>query len=319
MGFYSNKRAFDPKWVAGDDEHEEALAECGVGVEAACRIRPLPTRWLVQDVVPQEAVTIIAGAAGAGKTFFGCQLAADAARQRQYRVILATSGYERPELLRWRLDRAQGDARRVVIATLKPPKGIKDRRQTPSDEDITERLSMLHHLIEATGDLKSGVLPEMSVVSGPLSVSSHNEGGTRRQGDKETRRNDGDARNGPRTTDNGPRTTDNGPQPVRLVVIDDVDGWFGEPGGMLPAAALARIIERLNELAVMMHVAIVVLARVQLSVEGRITARQLSRIAHAASVVWVVAKDREERESPKSKVQSQRMRTERTRRAAAAG
>ncbi|HEV3005635.1 MAG TPA: hypothetical protein VGX78_14310, partial [Pirellulales bacterium] len=80
-----------------------------------------------------------------------------------------------------------------------------------------------------------------------------------------------------------------------LLVIDNVDGWFGKPGNLLSAAALARVIQRLNELAQSLHVAIVVLARTQLSVEGRITSRQLSRLSQAASVVWMLVKDRGQR------------------------
>jgi hypothetical protein len=159
MSYFNDKKVGDPQWSAGDEEHDAALAQSGVAVEAACRFRALATRWLVQDVVPHEAVTVIAGAAGAGKTFFACQLAADAARQCRYRVVVATSGYERPELLRWRLDQAQGDARGIVFARLTPPKGIKDRRPAPTEEEITERLAILYHTIEGAADPESGMLP----------------------------------------------------------------------------------------------------------------------------------------------------------------
>ncbi|MGH9351730.1 MAG: hypothetical protein ACRD2G_06175 [Terriglobia bacterium] len=77
------------------------------------------------------------------------------------------------------------------------------------------------------------------------------------------------------------------------MVIDDVDGWFGKPGQCLSAAALARVIQRLNEIARSLHVAIVVLVRAQMSVEGRITSRQLSRLSQSASVLWMVVRDRE--------------------------
>lgn len=255
MGFYNGKRATDPKWTAGDEEHDRALAECGVAVEAASRVRALATRWLVQNIVPMEAVSIVAGAAGAGKSFFACQLAADTARQLGGRVVLATSGYERPELLRWRLDQAEGDPRRVAIATLAPI-DFNDQRKKPAADEIDERLAILYHTIDAAGDPNSGILPAEI------------------------------------KPDQGEHATDNNRQdPVRLLVIDDADGWFGKPGNMLSAAALARVIERLNELARGKHLAIVITVRAQLGVEGRITARQFSRLSHAAGVVWMVVKE----------------------------
>ncbi|HET6879836.1 MAG TPA: hypothetical protein VFI31_06765, partial [Pirellulales bacterium] len=101
------------------------------------------------------------------------------------------------------------------------------------------------------------------------------------------------------------------PRAAELLVIDDVDGWFGKPGQCVSAAGLARIIQRLNELARSLHVAIIVLVRAQMSVEGRITSRQLSRLAQSASVVWMVVRDRgqgtgqrEDGKSSKCKVQS---------------
>jgi hypothetical protein len=132
MGFFNSKKVFDRKWTAGDEEHDEALTEAGVAVEAASRVKGRPTGWLVQDVVPDAAVTLVAGEPGAGKTFLACQLAADAARELKTRVLLATAGYESAELLRWRLDRAEGDSRRVALATL-TPRGYTDRRQNPSE------------------------------------------------------------------------------------------------------------------------------------------------------------------------------------------
>jgi hypothetical protein len=254
MGFFHDKKAFDRKWTAGDEEHDEALAEAGVSVEAASRVKGRPTGWLVQDVIPDAAVTLVAGEPGAGKTFLACQLAADAARELKARVLLATAGYESAELLRWRLDRAEGDSRRVALATL-TPRGYADRRQNPSEESIDERLTILDYTLGAVGDPTSGMLPaEINL--------------------------DGEDRDRP--------------EPVRLLVIDDLDGWFGKPGNLLSPAALARVIQRLNELARSKRVAIVALARLQLSVEGRITSRQLSRISQAAGVVWLVARDREQ-------------------------
>jgi hypothetical protein len=254
MGFFHDKKAFDRKWTAGDEEHDEALAEAGVSVEAASRVKGRPTGWLVQDVIPDAAVTLVAGEPGAGKTFLACQLAADAARELKARVLLATAGYESTELLRWRLDRADGDSRRVALATL-TPRGYTDRRQNPSEESIDERLAILDYTLGAVGDPTSGMLPaEINL--------------------------DGEDRDRP--------------EPVRLLVIDDLDGWFGKPGNLLSPAALARVIQRLNELARSKRVAIVALARLQLSVEGRITSRQLSRISQAAGVVWLVARDREQ-------------------------
>ena len=254
MGYYHDKKPCDRKWIAGDEEHDAALAASGISVDALSRVSGRPTTWLVQDVIPDEAVTLVAGAPGSGKTFFACQLAADAGRELQHRVVFATAGYERPELLRWRLDQAEGDARRVVLATLRP-QDFYDRRTNPSDEMIDERLAVLYHTLEATGDPTSGILPaEINLEAGDLPT----------------------------------------PCAARLLIIDDVDGWFGKPGNMLSAAALARILQRLDELARSKRVAIVVLARSQLSVEGRITSRHLSRLAHAASVVWMLVKDREQ-------------------------
>jgi hypothetical protein len=255
MTYFNEKKVGDPKWIAGDEEHEAALAESGVSVDAASRIAGRPIRWLAENIVPYDAVTVIAGEPGAGKTFFACQLAADAARESQLRVVLATSGSESPELLRWRLDQAEGDARRIALANL-TPNGFKDRRANPSDEMIDERLSILYYTLEAAGDPKSGVLP--------AEINLPDESVPR-------------------------------PRAAGLLVIDDVDGWFGKPGNLLSAAALARVIQRLNELAQSLHVAIVVLARTQLSVEGRITSRQLSRLSQAASVVWMLVKDRGQR------------------------
>jgi hypothetical protein len=253
MGFFHDKKAFDRKWTAGDEQHDEALAEAGVSVEAASRVKGRPTGWLVQDVVPDAAVTLVAGEPGAGKTFLACQLAADAARELKARVLLATAGYEPAELLRWRLDRAEGDSRRVALATL-TPRGYTDRRQNPSEDSIDERLAILDYTLGAVGDPTSGMLPA------EVNLEGENP---------------------------------DQPEPVRLLVIDDLDGWFGKPGNLLSAAALARVIQRLNELARSKRVAIVALARLQLSVEGRITSRQLSRISQAAGVVWLVARDRD--------------------------
>jgi hypothetical protein len=253
MGFFHDKKAFDRKWTAGDEEHDEALAEAGVSVEAASRVKGRPTGWLVQDVIPDAAVTLVAGEPGAGKTFLACQLAADAARELKARVLLATAGYESTELLRWRLDRADGDSRRVALATL-TPRGYADRRQNPSEESIDERLAILDYTLAAVGDPTSGMLPAEINLDGEDSDRA---------------------------------------EPVRLLVIDDLDGWFGKPGNLLSAAALSRVIQRLNELARSRRVAIVALARLQLSVEGRITSRQLSRISQAAGVVRLVARDRE--------------------------
>ena len=253
MGYYRDKKVGDPKWIAGDEEHDAALAESGVTVEALSRVRGRPPSWLVENVIADEAVTVVAGEPGAGKTFIGCQIAADVARELEHRVVLATAGYERPELLRWRFDQAEGDARRVALATLEPT-GFYDRRRKPSDDILDERMAILYHTLEVAGDPKSGILPAQI---------------------------------------NLDRDDLPSPRAARLLVIDDVDGWFGKPGNMLSSAALARVIQRLNELARSLRLAIVVLVRMQLSVEGRITTRQLSRLSQAASVVWTVVKDRE--------------------------
>lgn len=286
---FRTKKATDPKWIAGDEEHEAALAESGVSVEAAGRIRPRAIRWLVENIIPREAVTLIAGEPGAGKTFFACQLAADAARVLENRVVLATSGHEAPELLRWRLDQADGDPRRIAFATLTPD-GFKDRRTNPTDEQIDERMSILYHTLEATGDQKSGILP--SEGSGFRARGSGKaEGGE--QGAAEQTAKTQDLR--PKSHDLNPKSEIENPKSAaaELLIIDDVDGWFGKPGMMLPAAGLARVVQRLNELARELRVAIVVLVRTQPSVEGRITPRQLSRLSQAANVVWMVVKDKE--------------------------
>ena len=278
MGYFHDKRTGDRKWTAGDEEHDAALGESGVGVDSLSRVSARPTEWFVQDVVPDEGVTLVTGEPGVGKTFFACQLAADAARELQYRVVLATSGYESPQLIRWRLEQAEGDARRVALAELRP-RGFTDRRGNPTDELIDERLAILYYTLEAAGDPTSGMLPAEI---------------------------------------NGPQDDLPVPRAARLLVIDDVDGWFGKPGNMLSPAALARVVQRLNELARAKRVAIVVLARLQMSVEGRITTRQLSRLSHAASVVWMVVRDREkaegrrqkaedEIENPKSKIENPKL------------
>jgi hypothetical protein len=238
MGFYKDKKVGDPKWIAGDEEHEEALAERGVSVDALSRTSGRPIGWLVENIIPHEAVTLIAGEPGAGNTFFACQLAADATRVSQMRVVLATSGDESPELLRRRLEQADGDPRRVALATLRP-NGFYDHRGNPTPEELDERMAILYETLVAAGDPTSGILPaEINVPDDSFPT----------------------------------------PRAASLLVIDDIDGWFGKPGNLLPAAALARAIQRLNELARSLRVAIVVLARTQLSVEGRITARQLSRL-----------------------------------------
>jgi hypothetical protein len=59
MTYFNEKKATDPKWIAGDDEHEEALAENNVSVEAACRIKGCPVRWLVENVIPQDTISVI--------------------------------------------------------------------------------------------------------------------------------------------------------------------------------------------------------------------------------------------------------------------
>ena len=253
MGYYREKKVGDPKWIAGDEEHDAALAKSGVTVDALSRVSGRPTSWLVENVIADEAVTVVAGEPGAGKTFIGCQIAADVARELEHRVVLATAGDERPELLRWRLDQAEGDARRVALAALEPT-GFYDRRRKPSDDILDERMAILYHTLQGAGDPTSGILPAQI---------------------------------------NLDRDDLPSPRAARLLVIDDVDGWFGKPGNMLSAAALARVIQRLNELARSLRLAIVVLVRMQLSVEGRITTRQLSRLSQAASVVWTVVKDRE--------------------------
>ena len=56
MPYYNDKRAFDPNWIAGDEEHYAALTEAGVSVEAASRIRICPVRWLVENVIAYDSV-----------------------------------------------------------------------------------------------------------------------------------------------------------------------------------------------------------------------------------------------------------------------
>ena len=86
-------------------------------------------------------------------------MAADASRESQLRVVLATSGAESPELLSWRLSQAEADSRRIAIVNL-TPKNYKDPRTKPTEEIINERLSILYSLLLATGDPDGGVLPE---------------------------------------------------------------------------------------------------------------------------------------------------------------
>jgi hypothetical protein len=285
MTYFNDKKAFDRKWIAGDEEHDAALAESGISVEAASRIKARPIRWLVENIIPHDTVTVIAGTPSAGKTFFACQLAADAARVSQLRVVLATSGFEAQELLRWRLDQAEGDTRRIVLTTL-TPNGFNDRRGGPTEEELDERLSILYYTLLGAGDPKSGVLPNEGIGFG---VQGSGQGtGDRLEGTE-------NAKSDEETFPPMPEI----PRAAELLIIDDVDGWFGKPGNLMSAAALNRVIQRLNELARSLHVAIVVLARTQLSPEGRITSRQLSRLSQAASVVWMIAKDREQFTAPR--------------------
>jgi hypothetical protein len=323
MTYFNDKKVGDPKWIAGDEHHDAALAECGVSVEAACRIAGRPVRWLVQNVIPHEAVTVIAGEPGAGKTFFACQLAADAARVSQCRVLLAASSCEAPELLRWRLDQAEADTRRIVLATLTPD-GFNDRRGGPSEETIDERMAVLYHTLLGAGDPTSGILPvEAGKAKGKRQKAEEGSAFSAQVSADEQRRQASGVRpqegyvedehppRNPKSKIQNPKSdVPELPRAAELLVIDDVDGWFGKPGQCLSAAALARVIQRLNELARSLHVAIVVLVRAQMSAEGRLTSRQLSRLSQSASVVWMVVKDREqgtgqrEERSPKSKVQS---------------
>ena len=200
--------------------------------------------YVVQNIVLDEAVTVIGGEPGAGKTFLACQLAADAIRVLQCRVVLATSGLEPPELLRWRLDQVGADTRRVALVSL-TPKRFTNPRAGPCERAIDERIEVLRRALLAVGDPNSGILP--AEINSP-----------------------------------------------RLLVIDDVDGWFGGPGQCLSAATVARVIQHLNQLARSLHVAVVVLARTPMSAEGRITSKQLRRLSQSASVVWLLVKDKRE-------------------------
>ena len=251
---YFSDQKIDDKYLHGNEEHETALAEQGLEVRAMHRIVPQAPTWIVQDMIPDCGVTIVAGEPGVGKTFFGCHLLADLTREIQHRVVLATSGYESPELLRWRLDQAGADNQRIAFVTLQP-RGYTDRRNKPSEELLDERLTILERMVDAAGTAKGGILPDDVFTAEEKSAVK--------------------------------------PIPARVVVIDDVDGWLGKPGKMLSAAALTRTIQRLDSLARVKKLAVVVLARLQLSIEGRATAHQLSRLSHAASVVWLLARDRD--------------------------
>jgi hypothetical protein len=134
---FNETNVCDPQWIAADEEDEQAQAVWDVSVDAASDVAGRPVGWVVQNIVADEAVTVIAGEPGAGKTFFGCKLAADVARVLPCRVVLATSGQEPPELLRWRLDQTQADSRRVALVSL-TPKRFTERRAGPSERAIDD-------------------------------------------------------------------------------------------------------------------------------------------------------------------------------------
>ena len=244
----------NPPWIAGDEEHEQPQPAWHADAQAASDVEGRWVSWGVQDIIAGETVTIIGGEPGAGKTFLGCKLVADFARVSQCPVVFATSGQEPPEQLRWRLDQAGADPRRVALVSI-TPKRFTNPRAGLSDEAIDRRIDVLRRGVLAASSPTIGLLPTEIYAS----------------------------------EDSVPQQ-----RPVPLLVVDDVDGWFGRPGQCLPAATLARVIQHLNQLAREFHVAIVVLTRAPMSAEGRLTSAQLARLSQSASVVWLLVKDRGE-------------------------
>ena len=79
----------------------------------------------------------------------------------------------------------------------------------------------------------------------------------------------------------------------RLAVVDDLDAWLGDFGLSSPATHVCGFLDQLAAMAARTQTAIVCLARLNATPEGRIAYRELTNPLKSAQVVWLVADDTE--------------------------
>ena len=133
-----------------------------VQVRIARDVAPREVTWLAGGRIPLEAVTIVAGAEGAGKSFFAAELAAHVSRGAA--AVYAHGAEWAPGWLRARLDAAGANAERVAMVELGWPTGTDE----PSIQELLDRLIATASVARASHDCRLLVVDHLEAWAGEL-------------------------------------------------------------------------------------------------------------------------------------------------------
>ncbi|HUY35734.1 MAG TPA: AAA family ATPase [Pirellulales bacterium] len=217
-----------------------------------------PTTWLWSDRFPLVPLTVMAGSSGVGKTFLALDLAARVTRGAGWPTICqreVKSGGESPHSQ----EGAATLAGSVVVMNAKDSTTQVLRPRLDAAGADVERVTIISPARQ---------IPLSSARNSDLSALARRL--------------------------NALQTAIIDAGDCRLAVVDDLDAWMGEFGLLSPATHICAFLDQLAAMAARTQTAIVCLARLSATPEGRIAYRELTNPLKSAQVVWLVANDHQE-------------------------
>jgi len=212
------------------------------------------TEWLSPDRFPLGTLTVLAGASGVGKTFLALDLAAHVTRGAAWPRVCGPG-----EVGEECSDKSPQSKGSVVVMN------AKDSATT-----------VLRPRLDAAGAEVERVTVVSPAKQLPLLAATRSNPGTVAR----------------RLNALQAAIIDAGD--CRLAVVDDLDAWMGEFGFSSPALHVCAFLDQLAAIAARTQTAIVCLARLNASPEGRVAYRELTNPLKSAQVVWLVADDHEQ-------------------------
>ncbi|HEV7223810.1 MAG TPA: AAA family ATPase, partial [Pirellulales bacterium] len=154
--------AASPVWDFSVNPNLPERISADVQVRIAGDVAPRDVAWLAGGRIPLEAVTIVAGAEGAGKSFFAAELAAQVSRGAA--AVYAHGADLAPGWLRARLDAAGANADRVAMVELGWPTGSDE----PTIQELLDRLVATASVARASHDCRLLVVDHLEAWAGEL-------------------------------------------------------------------------------------------------------------------------------------------------------